>query len=45
MTLGYTASKRHPEQYAFAFGFSSLPSETDEVVDGDDANGILDGNE
>lgn len=43
--LGYSAMKRSPQQHQFAFGQSSLPSTEDEVIDGDNADGILDGNE
>lgn len=43
--LGFSAMKRSPQLYKFAFGQSSLPSTEDEVIDGDNADGILDGNE
>lgn len=45
MTLGYSATKRSPEKHQFAFGFSSLPSEDDDVIEGNDDTGVLDGNE
>lgn len=42
--LGYTAVKRSPTKHEFAFGFSDLPSANDVVIDGDSAEGELDGN-
>lgn len=45
MTMGYSATKRSPKEHLFAFGLSSLPDENDIVVDGDDPEGTLDGNE
>lgn len=42
--LSYTATKRSPEVYQFAFMVSSLPDPDDTVVDGNDSTGIVDGN-
>ncbi|QPL14647.1 hypothetical protein SEA_SCHWARTZ33_2 [Gordonia phage Schwartz33] len=44
MGLYIKATKRTEEQASFAFILSSLPSTEDEVVDGNDTQGILDGN-
>lgn len=44
MELRYTAVKRSPQEHKFAFAFNSLPDENAEKIDGNDDDGVLDGN-
>lgn len=41
----FTARKRSPDNYQYAYMQTSLPSPDDEIVEGNDPEGILDGND
>lgn len=44
MELMYTAEKKTAEAHSFAFSFASLPDDTEETIDGNVEDGVLDGN-
>lgn len=45
MELIYSAEKRSPTAHQFAFAFASLPNDDSPKIDGNDLEGVLDGNE
>lgn len=43
--LSFTATKRSPEVHQFAYVFSSLPTPDDSTIEGNNSDGVVDGNE
>ena len=44
MELMYSAEKKSPTAHQFAFAFASLPDDSSPKLDGNDPEGVLDGN-
>ena len=44
MELMYSAEKKSPTAHQFAFAFASLPDDNSPKVDGNEPEGVLDGN-
>lgn len=44
MELMYSAEKKSLKEHKFAFAFASLPDSDDLRVDGNETDGVLDGN-